>query len=116
MRVLAVLRFIRHSTLLLGVGLVGGVVTAAGVVMLVTPGPGLLVIIAGLAILSTQFAWAERALDKAKQRAIAARDKAVLRRADRRAAKAAGATGSAASDTEPRAHPRQAAGSETQTG
>lgn len=86
---LAILRFIRHSTVLLGVGLVGGTVTTAGVVMLVTPGPGLVVIIAGLAILATQFAWAERALDKMKQRAIQARDKArdkaVVRRAGRRA-------------------------------
>ena len=85
MKLLAILRFIRHSTVLLGVGLVGGAVTVAGVVMLVTPGPGLVVIIAGLAILSTQFAWAERALDRMKQRAIAARDKASARRADRRA-------------------------------
>ncbi len=55
--------------MLLGVGLVGGTVTTAGVVMLVTPGPGLLVIIAGLAILATQFAWAERALERMKDRA-----------------------------------------------
>lgn len=82
---LAILRFIWHSTVLLGIGLVGGTVTAAGVVMLITPGPGLVVIIAGLAILSTQFAWAARALEKVKQRAIAARDKAVVRRAGRRA-------------------------------
>ena len=87
----AVLRFIRRSTVLLGVGLVGGTVTAAGVVMLVTPGPGLLVIIAGLAILATQFAWAERALDKVKSRARSARDNAALRRFDRRAAAAAAA-------------------------
>ena len=75
----AILRFIRRSTVLVGVGLVGGLVTTAGVVMLVTPGPGLLVIIAGLAILATQFAWAERALDKVKDRARAARDKASVR-------------------------------------
>lgn len=81
----AILRFIRRSTVLLGVGLVGGLVTTAGVVMLVTPGPGLLVIIAGLAILATQFTWAERALDKMKDRARVARDKASVRRADRRA-------------------------------
>ena len=81
----AILRFIRRSTVLLGVGLVGGLVTAAGMVMLVTPGPGLLVIVAGLAILATQFAWAERALDKVKDRARSARDKASVRRADRRA-------------------------------
>ena len=91
-KLLAILRFIWHSSLLLGVGLIGGTVTAAGVVMLVTPGPGLVVIVAGLAILATQFAWAERALDKVKQKAIAARDKASARRADRRAA-AAGAPG-----------------------
>jgi len=84
LKLFAVLRFIWHSTVLLGIGLVGGTVTAAGVVMLITPGPGLLVIIAGLAILATQFAWAERALDKVKQRAIAARDKASARRAVRR--------------------------------
>lgn len=88
LKLLAILRFIRRSTVLLGVGLLGGTVTAAGVVMLVTPGPGLLVIIAGLAILATQFAWAERALDRMKNRARAARDKASVRRADRRAAAA----------------------------
>ena len=74
--------------MLVGVGLVGGTVTAAGVVMLVTPGPGLLVIIAGLAILATQFAWAERALDKVKQRARDARDNVSARRADWREARA----------------------------
>jgi uncharacterized protein (TIGR02611 family) len=89
LKLVAILRFIRRSTLLLGVGLVGGTVTAAGVVMLVTPGPGVLVIIAGLAILATQFAWAERALEKMKSRARSARDKAAVRRFDRRAAAAA---------------------------
>ena len=85
LRLVAILRFIRRSTVLLGVGLVGGTVTAAGVVMLVTPGPGLLVIVAGLAILATQFAWAERALERMKARARSARDNASARRADRRA-------------------------------
>ena len=93
LKLVAILRFIRRSTVLLGVGLVGGTVTAAGVVMLVTPGPGLLVIIAGLAILATQFAWAERALDKVKAQARSARDKAAVRRFDRRAAAAAAASG-----------------------
>jgi hypothetical protein len=75
-RLLALLRFIRRGSVLVGVGLVGGTVTTAGVVMLVTPGPGLVVIVAGLAILSTKFAWAERALAKVKRHAVAARDKA----------------------------------------
>jgi uncharacterized protein (TIGR02611 family) len=90
LRLVAILRFIRRSTVLVGVGLAGGTVTAAGVVMLVTPGPGVLVIITGLAILSTQFAWAERALEKVKARARSARDKASVRRCDRRTAAAAG--------------------------
>jgi len=85
LKLLVILHFIRRSTLLLTVGLVGGTVTAAGFVMLITPGPGLVVIIAGLAILATQFAWAERALDQVKRRARAARDNASARRAERRA-------------------------------
>jgi len=87
LRLVAILRFIRRSTVLVGVGLAGGTVTAAGVVMLVTPGPGLLVIVTGLAILATQFAWAERALERMKARARSARDKASARRYDRRAAR-----------------------------
>lgn len=47
--------------------------------MMVTPGPGLLVIIAGLAVLATQYAWAERALDAAKTRAAKAKDTALRR-------------------------------------
>lgn len=37
------------------IGVVGGVVTAAGVVMLVTPGPGVVVTLAGLGILGREF-------------------------------------------------------------
>ncbi len=37
------------------VGVAGGVVTAAGVVMLVTPGPGVIVTLAGLGILAREF-------------------------------------------------------------
>jgi uncharacterized protein (TIGR02611 family) len=84
LRLVSILRFIRRGTVLVGVGLAGGTVTAAGVVMLVTPGPGLLVIITGLAILSTQFAWAGRALEKMKVRARSARNKASARRCHRR--------------------------------
>jgi len=34
--------------------------------MLITPGPGVVAILAGLAILASEWAWAERALDRAK--------------------------------------------------
>ena len=50
----------------------GMTVLLAGVAMLALPGPGLLVIVGGLAILATEFVWAERALDKAKSKAAQA--------------------------------------------
>lgn len=75
-------RFILRNSVRAAIAVAGFSVLAVGVVMLVTPGPGLVVIIAGLAILSTQFAWAERALDQAKRRAEAARE-AAMRKARR---------------------------------
>jgi tellurite resistance protein TerC len=52
--------------LLVGVG--GGVVLLAGAAMLVLPGPGLVVIAAGLALLASEFLWARRLLDRVKAR------------------------------------------------
>jgi cation transport ATPase len=71
------LRFIGRSTKRMAVLLVGLGVVCAGLVMLVTPGPGLVVIIAGLAILATEFTWAEILLERAKRQARKARDSAV---------------------------------------
>ena len=68
----------------LSVAALGFTVLGVGLVLLVTPGPGLLVIIAGLAILAHQFAWAAIALGRTKARAARARE-AALRRAPRRA-------------------------------
>jgi uncharacterized protein (TIGR02611 family) len=48
------------------VGVIGGVVTLVGVVALVAPGPGWLIIFTGLGILATEFAWAARVLAHAK--------------------------------------------------
>ena len=48
------------------VGVVGGLITILGVVALIAPGPGWLIIFAGLGILGTEFAWATRALKTAK--------------------------------------------------
>ncbi|HZD74654.1 MAG TPA: PGPGW domain-containing protein [Actinomycetota bacterium] len=61
---------------------VGLVLIAAGLVMLVTPGPGLAAIVAGLALLSTEFAWAKRLLHWFRRRFAAARDE-VRRRTTR---------------------------------
>jgi uncharacterized protein (TIGR02611 family) len=61
-----IVRFIGRSGKRIAVTVVGFAVLVAGIVMMVTPGPGILVIVAGLAILASEWAWAERALDRAK--------------------------------------------------
>jgi uncharacterized protein (TIGR02611 family) len=54
----------------------GWVIVLAGIAMLILPGPGLLVIIAGLSVLAIEFAWAARLRDQAKDKAKAAAEKA----------------------------------------
>jgi uncharacterized protein (TIGR02611 family) len=54
----------------------GAIVTLAGLAMLVTPGPALVVIPIGLAMLALEFAWAERMLDHALDKAEVAQQKA----------------------------------------
>lgn len=49
------------------IGVVGATVLAIGVVMLVTPGPALLVIPIGLAILGLEFTWARSWLKRLRQ-------------------------------------------------
>ncbi len=44
----------------------GFTLLVVGIVMLVTPGPGWLVIIGGLAMLAAEFVWARRLLDRLK--------------------------------------------------
>lgn len=48
------------------IGVIGGLVTIIGTVFLFAPGPGLLVLLAGLGILATEFAWAASAIRKTK--------------------------------------------------
>lgn len=50
------------------IAVIGGTVVLAGVIMLVTPGPGLVVIPLGLAILALEFAWAKLWLERLKSR------------------------------------------------
>ena len=59
------------------VTLVGGAVLAAGVVMLVTPGPAFVLIPLGLAILATEWRWAGRLLARARRAAERARTRAM---------------------------------------
>lgn len=51
------------------VGVIGLVVLIAGIVMIVTPGPAILVIPAGMAILGTEFQWARRQVDRIRSEA-----------------------------------------------
>jgi uncharacterized protein (TIGR02611 family) len=69
---------------------VGLVLIAAGLIMLVTPGPGIAAILAGLALLSTEFDWAKRLLHWFRERFVAARDE-IRRRAGSRSRSAQGA-------------------------
>lgn len=57
------------------IALIGGTVVLLGVIMLVLPGPGVLIIAGGLAILATEFLWAKRALQSAKGAVAKARRK-----------------------------------------
>ena len=50
----------------IGVAVVGGTVLAAGLVLIPYPGPGWLVVFAGLAILATEFVWARWLLGRAR--------------------------------------------------
>jgi uncharacterized protein (TIGR02611 family) len=45
-----------------GIGVLGAIVLVLGVIMIPYPGPGWLVVFAGLGILATEFAWAGRLL------------------------------------------------------
>lgn len=69
------MRVIARNARRLMVLILGAAVSTAGVAMLALPGPGLLVIILGLVILATEFAWAERVLDKTTSTAAGAATK-----------------------------------------
>ncbi|MFD6419078.1 TIGR02611 family protein [Streptomyces sp. NPDC060194] len=73
-----------HLSWQVGVFVVGLAVVGAGVAMLVLPGPGWVVIFAGLAIWATEFAWAQLVLRwtkrKVREAAHRAMDPKVRRR------------------------------------
>ena len=55
------------------IALAGGTVLALGIAMILLPGPAVVFIPAGLAILATEFLWAERALARCKRAVARAR-------------------------------------------
>ncbi|MEV4443222.1 TIGR02611 family protein [Streptomyces sp. NPDC049577] len=82
-------RFIRRSRALhlswqAGVFVVGLAVVVAGVIMLPLPGPGWLVIFAGMAIWATEFVWAQLVLRWTKRKVTEAAQRALDPRVRRR--------------------------------
>jgi uncharacterized protein (TIGR02611 family) len=69
------IRVIARNAKRLMVFIAGAAVLLAGLAMLALPGPGVLVIILGLVILATEFAWAERVLDRTTSTAAGAASK-----------------------------------------
>ena len=75
----ATIRFVLRNGKRIAVSVVGLVLVLLGLVMLVLPGPGILFLLAGLAVLATEYVWAQRMLNYAKQKAEQAKN-AVLRK------------------------------------
>ena len=75
-----VLRWLTRNAKRIAVLIAGLAVLLAGAAMLVLPGPGIIVVILGLAILATEFAWAEQALDRTSASAATAISRATRTR------------------------------------
>lgn len=56
----------RHSKKVL-IGILGGLVVLIGIVLIPYPGPGWLIVFTGLAILATEFAFAQGLLDRGRR-------------------------------------------------
>jgi uncharacterized protein (TIGR02611 family) len=59
------------------VTLVGVCLVLGGIALMPLPGPGMLVVVAGLAVLATEYVWARRLLRRAKAEAERAQEEAV---------------------------------------
>jgi len=94
-----VLRFIGRNAKRVGITIAGFAVLLAGLVLSLplVPGPGFLLILAGLAILATEYVWAQRMLNFAKRKAVEAKDK-VLRKKDAKVQKNEAGRGIASGD------------------
>ena len=59
------------------VTIVGLLIVAGGIALMVLPGPGILLVVVGLAVLATEYAWARDLLGTAKEKAVKAQEEAV---------------------------------------
>jgi uncharacterized protein (TIGR02611 family) len=79
----ATLRFVLRNGRRIVVSAAGFGLLAAGLVLLVVPGPGVLLLGAGLAVLASEYVWAQRALNYARRKAAQVRGRARRRRGPR---------------------------------
>lgn len=61
-----------HPLRWVAVASVGGALVLVGLALLVLPGPGIPLLILGLAVLATEFAWAQSVLHRVRERSAAA--------------------------------------------
>lgn len=59
------------------VTVVGLLIVAGGLALMVLPGPGILLVVVGLAVLATEYVWARNLLGAAKEKALKAQEEAV---------------------------------------
>ena len=59
----------RNIIVRIGIIIVGTIVLLAGLVMLALPGPGIVAVLAGLGILAQELPWAERLMERIKEKA-----------------------------------------------
>jgi uncharacterized protein (TIGR02611 family) len=69
-----------HAVKKSAVTILGVALLVVGLAMMVLPGPGILVIVAGLAVLATEYIWARSLLDRAKNQAEKVQEAAVASR------------------------------------
>lgn len=74
-----VARFIGRNAKRVAVTIAGFTVVIVGLILVPLPGPGWLIVFAGLAILATEYVWAQRLLNFAKSKVGQAKD-VVLRK------------------------------------
>ncbi len=74
----AVVLFLGRNAKRILVTIVGVLVVLIGIILIPLPGPGWAIVFGGLAILATEYVWAQRLLAYAKRTALSAKDK-VLR-------------------------------------
>ncbi len=74
------LRFALKHTKRLIVGVIGVTIILIGIALLALPGPGLIVIIVGLAVLASEFVWAKRLLEQARGHYVRMKSKVVNRK------------------------------------